>query len=139
MGEYSLRAGIVGAGAFDGTGVDWFPFGFAQGRLFSWGAGFLLLDVLRRLAMSLWPGGDLEPGKPPLHLERSHNRKLLGKAYHFLKWGEVIYAHHKVIAPKTDFSNAKMLPYLLHILQSSGFPPRIFWNRSLKTTPNAPF
>ena len=107
----------------------------------AWGAGFLLLDVLRRLAMALSPADELPPppDKTSFHLDNSKNATFLQNALRFLQWGELLYARKKVISPQIDFSHHKLFAFLLHLLQLQGLAPRIFYNPALQTTPAAPF
>lgn len=108
---------------------------------FAWGAGFLLLDVLRRLAMKLTPTDELPPplDKTPAHLDSSKNATFLQNALRFWQWGEMLYARKKVISPRTDFSHHKFFAFLLHLLQFQFLAPRIFYNPKLQTTPATPF
>ncbi len=108
---------------------------------FAWGASSLLLDVLRRLAMALSPADELPPppDKTPSHLDNSKNASFLQNALHFLQWGELLYARKKAVSPQTDFSHHKLFAFLLHLLQSQGLVPRMFYNPKLETTPAAPF
>jgi len=90
--------------------------------------------------MALSPADELPPppDKTPSHLNGSKNATFLQNALRFWQWGEMLYARKKVISPQTDFSHYKFFAFLLHLLQSQGFSPRIFYNPGLETTPAAP-
>jgi hypothetical protein len=106
---------------------------------FAYGAGYLLLEVLRRFVAGLEPLAELpEEGAPP-RLERSEQADLLQQSYHFWQWGEVLYARIKDREARTDYSAGQFLAFLLHWLQKQGFTPRLFWSPRLKTTPRVPF
>jgi transposase-like protein len=107
-------------------------------RSFGYGAGYLLLDVLRRFVMSLYAESDLS-GRAPLELERSGNAEQLKKSYHFWRWGEILYARQKEVEPHMSFSDAQFFPFLVRWLQSQSIVPRIFWSPRLARTPTAPF
>jgi hypothetical protein len=107
-------------------------------RSFGYGAGYLLLDVLRRFVMSLYPESDLS-GRAPRELERSGHAEQLKKSYHFWRWGEILYARKKEVEPHMSFSDAQFFPFLVHWLQSQSIVPRIFWSPRLETTPTTPF
>jgi len=110
-------------------------------RAFAYGAGYLLLDALRRfvLALSL----DLEqPGRAPAHLNRSRcpkQRWRLKRSYHFWRWGEWLYAWLKENQVRLLFSADQFFSFLLHWLQSQGLVPRLLWSPDLETSPTIPF
>jgi hypothetical protein len=107
-------------------------------RSFGYGGGYLLLDVLRRFVMALYP--ESEPsGRAPLELERSSHATQLKNSYHFWQWGEILYARKKEVEPKTSFSDTQFFPFLVGWLQAQSIVPRIFWSPRLETTPTAPF
>jgi hypothetical protein len=107
-------------------------------RSFGYGAGHLLLDVLRSFVTSLYPESELS-GRAPPELERSGNATQLKRSYHFCKYGEILYARKKEVAPKMSFSDTKFFPFLIDWLQTQSIPPRIFWSPRLETTPTTPF
>lgn len=107
-------------------------------RSFGYGAGHLLLDVLRRFVMTLYPESELT-GRAPPELERSGNAAQLKNSYHFCRYGEILYARTKEVDPKITFSDAHFFPFLVRWLQRQSIPPRIFWSPRLETTPTAPF
>lgn len=106
-------------------------------RSFGYGAGYLLLDVMRRFVMKLYPESE-GPGRAPVELERSSQAEELKKSYHFWDWGESLYAQHKNVEPEIEFSDEGYFGYLLQWLQRQQMPPRIFWSPKLKTSPSAP-
>jgi hypothetical protein len=107
-------------------------------RSFGYGAGYLLLDVLRRFMMSLYPESDLS-GRAPPELERSRNAAQLKNSYHFWCWGELLYARTKEVEPKMSFSDTQFFPFLVRWLQGQSIAPRIFWSPRLERTPTTPF
>ncbi len=107
-------------------------------RSFGYGAGYLLLDVLRRFVMSLYAESDLS-GRAPLELERSGHAEQLKKSYHFWRWGEILYARQKEVTPQMSFSDAQFFPFLVRWLQAQSIAPRIFWSPRLTGTPTTPF
>lgn len=107
-------------------------------RSFGYGAGHLLLDVLRRFVMTLYPESELS-GRAPPELERSRNAEELKRSYHFCQYGEILYARKKEVEPKTIFSDSHFFPFLVGWLQTQSIPPRIFWSPRLGTTRTAPF
>jgi len=130
MGFGRIMAEISSEGPGPETVREWV-------RSFGYGAGYLLLDVMRQFVMKLYPESE-GPGRAPLELERSSQAEELKKSYHFWSWGEILYAHHKAIDPKIVFSDEGYFGYLLHWLQRQQLTPRIFWSPKLKTTPSAP-
>ncbi len=80
------------------TGQEWV-------RSFGYGAGYLLLDVLRRFVMSLYPESELS-GRAPPELERRSHAEELKSSYHFCRYGEILYARKKEVEPKMTFSDA---------------------------------
>ena len=107
-------------------------------RSFGYGAGYLLLDVLRRFVMSLYPESE-GPGRAPSALERSGTAAQLKRSYHFWRWGEILYARKKEGEPKMRFSGAHFFPFLVRWLQAQSMTPRIFWSPRLVGTPTTPF
>jgi len=107
-------------------------------RSFGYGAGHLLLDVLRRFVMTLYPESEVT-GRAPPDLERSSNAAQLKRSYHFCKYGEILYARTKEVEPKMSFSDSDFFPFLIDWLQRQSIVPRIFWSPRLETTPTAPF
>jgi hypothetical protein len=107
-------------------------------RSFGYGAGYLLLDVLRRFVMSLYPESELS-GRAPPELERSGNAAQLKSSYHFCRYGEILYARKKEVEPKMSFSDTDFFPFLVRWLQEQSIAPRIFWSPCLETTPTNPF
>jgi hypothetical protein len=107
-------------------------------RSYGYGAGYLLLDVLRRFVMSLYPESEVS-GRAPPELERSRNGEQLKRSYHFCRYGEILYARKKEIEPKMSFSDTKLFSFLIGWLQTQSIPPRIFWSPRLETTPATPF
>jgi hypothetical protein len=107
-------------------------------RSFGYGAGYLLLDVLRRFVMSLYPESE-GPGRAPPELERNGNAAQLKRSYHFWRWGEILYARKKEVEPEISFSDACFFPFLVGWLPTQSIPPRIFWSPCLETTPTTPF
>lgn len=105
---------------------------------FAYGAGYLLLEVLRRFVAGLGPLAELPEGSPP-RLERSEQAELLQKSYHFWQWGEVLYARVKELEARTDYGAGQFFAFLLHWLQKQPLSPRLFWSPRLKTTPRVPF
>jgi hypothetical protein len=105
---------------------------------FGYGAGYLLLDVLRRFVMRLYPESELS-GRAPPELERSGNAQQLKNSYHFCRYGEILYARQKEVEPKLSFSDAHFFPFLVGWLQTQALVPRIFWSPRLETTPSSPF
>ncbi len=106
-------------------------------RSFGYGAGYLLLDVMRRFVMKLYPESEVT-GRAPLELERSAKAEELKKSHHFCKWGEILYARHKEAVPEIIFSDQGYFAYLLQWLQRQQMPPRLFWSPKLETTPTTP-
>jgi hypothetical protein len=107
-------------------------------RSFGYGAGYLLLDVLRRFVMSLYPESELS-GRAPPELERSSNGEQLKSSYHFCRYGEILYARKKEVEPKMSFSDTDFFPFLVRWLQTQSIAPRMFWSPCLETTPTTPF
>ena len=107
-------------------------------RSFGYGAGYLLLDVLRRFVMSLYPESELS-GRAPPELERSENAAQLKSSYHFCRYGEILYARKKEVEPKMSFSDTDFFPFLVRWLQTQSIAPRIFWSPCLELTPTTPF
>ena len=107
-------------------------------RSFGYGAGYLLLDVLRRFVMSLYPESELS-GRAPPELERSGNAAQLKSSYHFCRYGEILYARKKEVEPKMSFSDTDFFPFLVRWLQEQSIAPRIFWSPCLERTPTTPF
>jgi hypothetical protein len=105
---------------------------------FAYGAGYLLLEVLRRFVAGLAPAAALPEGFPR-QLERSRQADLLQKSYHFWQWGEVLYARLKDVEVRTDYTAAQFFSFLLHWLQGQRLAPRLFWSPRLETTPRTPF
>ena len=105
---------------------------------FTYGAGYLLLEVLRWFVAGLAPLTELPEGSPP-GLERSEQADLLQKSCHFWQWGEVLYARLKDVEARIDYGAGQFLAFLLHWLQKQGLSPRLFWSPRLKTTPRVPF
>ncbi len=107
-------------------------------KSFGYGAGYLLLDALRRFVMSLYPESEIS-GRAPPELERSGNAKQLKNSYHFCRYGEILYARKKEVDPKMSFSDSHFFSFLVGWLQTQSIPPRIFWSPRLETTPTTPF
>ncbi|MCP4285328.1 MAG: hypothetical protein GY792_12885 [Gammaproteobacteria bacterium] len=107
-------------------------------RSFGYGAGYLLLDVLRRFVMTLYPESELS-GRAPPELERSGNAVQLKNSYHFWQWGEIRYARKKEVDPQMNFSDSHFFSFLVRWLQSQSIVPRIFWSPRLERTPTVPF
>jgi len=107
-------------------------------RSFGYGGGYLLLDVLRRFVMGLYPDSE-ETGRAPPDLERSGNARQLKNSYHFWRYGEILYARQKEVEPKMSYSDPDFFPFLGRWLQRQSIPPRIFWSPRLETTPTSPF
>lgn len=110
-------------------------------RSFAYGAGYLLLDVLRRFGLAL--SSEVEqPGRAPAHLNRSRHpeqRRWLKRSYQFWRWGEWLYAWLKEKQARLLFSAAQLCSFLLHWLQTQYLPPRLFWSPDLETTPTVPY
>ncbi len=106
-------------------------------RSFGYGAGYLLLDAMRRFVMKMYPESDVKE-RASLELERNSRAEELKKSYYFCKWGEILYAHHKDVEAKIIFSEEGFFPYLLHWLQRQSIPARLFWSPRLRTSPTAP-
>jgi hypothetical protein len=109
-------------------------------RSFAYGAGYLLLDVLRRCVLALSLEVE-QPVRAPIHLKRSRSpeqRQCLKRSYHFWRWGEWLYAWLKENRPRLLFSARQLFSFLLHWLQSQRLPPRLFWSPDLETTPTSP-
>jgi hypothetical protein len=106
-------------------------------RSFGYGAGYLLLDVMGRFVMKLYPESEVT-GRAPQELERSSQAEELKRSYHFWSWGEILYAHHKEVAPEIVFSDEGFFPYLLQWLQRQQMTPRLLWSPKLETTPTVP-
>lgn len=106
-------------------------------RSFGYGAGYLLLDVMRRFVMTLYPESELS-GRAPPDLERSSQAAQLKKSYHFCRYGEILYARTKEVEPKMSFSDSDFFPFLVRWLQTQSIAPRIFWSARLETTPTPP-
>ncbi len=131
LGIERLMEGLPLEGPAPSTVQEWV-------RSFGYGAGHLLLDVLRRFVMSLYPESELT-GRAPPELERSGNAAQLKRSYHFYQYGEILYARKKEVDPKMSFSAHDFFPFLVDWLQTQSIPPRIFWSPRLETTPTAPF
>jgi hypothetical protein len=109
---------------------------------FAYGAGRLLLDLLRRRLMELNPLAELPETPPPKHLNRVADptkRRCLANAHRFWHLAERLYALVKNRAPYLHFEIGQLMPFLLHWLQEQGITPRIFWSPRLTTTPTEPF
>ena len=52
---------------------------------------------------------------------------------------EHLYAQLKRRSPRLHFAAGQLFPFLLHWLHSQALPPRLFWNRTLSTTPSTAF
>jgi len=109
---------------------------------FAYGAGHLLLDFLIHRLLALDPLAELPDTGAPSHLDRVPDplrRSRLERAYHFWLLAEHLYAQLKARAPRLLFEADRLLPFLLHWLQSQALPPRLFWNPTLSTTPTTAF
>jgi len=109
---------------------------------FAYGAGKLLLDLLRRRLMELNPLAELPETPPPKHLDRVANptkRRRLANAHRFWQLAERLYALVKDRLPHLHFEADQLFPFWLHWLQKQGVTPRIFWSPHLDTTPSEPF
>ncbi len=106
-------------------------------QAFAYGAGYLLLNRLSRLLMSVTPQMAL-PGPAPPHLERS-GQPYIKQAWQFWQLAEPLYAQVKVRQPRLHFATDQLLFFGLHWLQSQAVPPRFFWSPRLVTTPTRPF
>ncbi len=105
---------------------------------FGWGAGYLLVDVLRRFVMGIAPEVE-QSEQAPSHLEHSQRADLLKKSYHFWRWGEILYARQKENESHLPFSEEQFFPFLLHWLSGQQLEPRLLRSPRLSTTPNVPF
>ena len=109
---------------------------------FAYGAGHLLLDFLIHQLLVLDPLVELPDTGAPSHLDRVPNRvrrSRLERAHHFWLLAEHLYAQLKRRSPRLHFAAGQLFPFLLHWLHSQALPPRLFWNRTLSTTPSTAF
>jgi hypothetical protein len=108
---------------------------------FAYGAGYLLLTVLRRELLNLAPDTPLSEPPPP-HLNRrrpAQRRQWLNGAHRFWGLAQQLYAQVKERQAWLHFSLSQVLPFVLHWLQQQGLPPRLFWSPLLPTSPSHPF
>jgi hypothetical protein len=108
---------------------------------FTYGAGYLLLDLLLRYLFAIAPDAEL-PERPPKHLGRvpdSRRRRHLEKAHTFWLLAEHLYALVKARLPHLHFAASQLFPFLLHWLRDQGLSSRLFWSPLLPTTPTQPF
>lgn len=131
LGFERLMAQMASAGPELTTVKEWV-------RSFGYGAGHLLLDVLRRFVMRLYPESEVS-GRAPPELARSSQAQQLKRSYHFCRYGEILYARQKEVEPEMSFSDPDFFPFLVRWLPTQSIPPRIYWSPRLATTPTAPF
>jgi hypothetical protein len=101
-----------------------------------------MFDLLLRGLMRFEPLGELPDTAPPGHLHRVSSRtkrRRLERAHRFWQLAEHLYAQAKARLPRLHFTTDRLLPFVLHWLQSEAVPPRIFWSPRLSTTPTELF
>ena len=130
LGFERLQGELPSAGPARSTVRAWI-------RDFAYGAGYLLVGALSRFLLMVQTQSEL-PGRPPVQLERSRDAHL-SQAYHFWQLAEQLYAQVKLRLPGLHFTPSQLLAFSLHWLQAQSWPPRLFWNPTLPTTPVKPW
>jgi len=135
LGINRLIECLIGQGPVRSTIREWIA-------SFAYGAGHLLFDLLLRFLMAVNPLVELPETPMPMHLDRVPSltkRYRLGRAHRFVQLTECLYAQIKDRVPHLHFTPDQMFSFVLHCLQCTGVPPRIFWSPRLSTTPTEPF